>query len=332
MLNLFPWQIGQWQQFEHARRNNRLAHALLLSGPAGMGKNRFANFLSASLLCFSPIEHLYPCNQCKSCALFIAGNHPDVNYIRPEDEGKQIKVELIRDLIGFINLKSQYERYKVAVIEPADAMNRSAANTLLKTLEEPPALSMLVLVSQRPDLLPVTIRSRCQQIRFNPALDEKTVAWLQATTGVTENTESLLTMAGGAPLAAAEMATRDDIGIQNDLLEDLESLQQSGDDPVRIAEKWNRTGAIHIFKWLMQLICDMTRLKSNAPLVRFYQADTSRRLQRLTNQLDLYKLSICYELLLKNYALSMSQTSFNTQGLLEDFSIFWQGQFNTTGG
>lgn len=332
MLNLFPWQTGQWQQFEHARGNNRLAHALLLSGPAGMGKNQFANLLSASLLCFSPVEHLFPCNQCKSCTLFNAGNHPDINYIRPEDEGKQIKVELIRELIGFINLKSQYERYKIAVIDPADAMNKSAANTLLKTLEEPPDLSILILVSHRPHLLPVTIRSRCQQIRFNPALDEETVAWLQATTGVTDNTESLLTMAGGAPLVAAEMVTGDDIGMQNDLLKDLESIQPGGNDPVRIAEKWNRAGAIRIFKWLMQLIYDMTRLKSNATTLRSYQADTSRRLQRLTNQLDLYKLSTCYELLLKNYALSMSQTSFNTQGLLEDFTIYWQGQFNTTGG
>lgn len=332
MVNLFPWQAAQWQLYEHAIGKNRLAHALLLSGPAGMGKNRFARFLSASLLCNAPGEHLYPCNQCKSCMLFNAGNHPDIKYIQPEDEGKQIKVEPIRELIGFINLKSQYERYKVAIIDPADAMNRSAANTLLKTLEEPPALSMLVLVSHRPDLLPVTIRSRCQQIRFNPALDEETVAWLRKTTGVTENTESLLTMAGGAPLMAVEMVAQDDIGIPGNLLEDLECLQKDGDDPVRMAEKWNRTGAIRIFRWLMQLIYDMTRLKSNAPSIRFYQADATRRLQRLTNQLDLYKLSTCYELLLKNYALCMSQTSFNTQGLLEDFTIYWQGQFNTSGG
>ena len=153
MVNLFPWQVAQWQLYEHAIANNRLAHALLLSGPAGMGKNRFANFLAASLLCNAPDEHLYPCNQCKSCTLYNAGNHPDINYIQPEDEGKQIRVELIRELIEFINLKSQYERYKIAIIDPAEAMNRSAANTLLKTLEEPPALSMLILVSHRPELL-----------------------------------------------------------------------------------------------------------------------------------------------------------------------------------
>lgn len=332
MLTLYPWHTRQWQQFENATDANRLAHALLLSGPAGMGKNYFANLLSASLLCFSPAEHLYPCKQCKSCVLFTAGNHPDVNYIRPEEEGKQIKVELIRELIGFINLKSQYERYKIAIIDPADAMNRSSANTLLKTLEEPPAMSMLILVSHRPDLLPVTIRSRCQQIRFNPVIDRETVAWLQTITGVTENTETLLTMAGGAPLAAAEMLARGDIDLQTELLKDLELLQQAGDDPVRMAEKWNRTGANRIFQWLLQLIHDMARLKSGVALFRAYQNDASRRLQRLTNQLDLYKLSTCYELLLKNYALGMSQTSFNSQGLLEDFTIYWQGQFNTTGG
>ena len=332
MLNLFPWQAGQWQLYEQARGNNRLAHALLLSGPAGMGKNQFADLLAASLLCFSPVENYYPCKQCKSCSLFHAGNHPDISYIRPEEEGKQIKVDLIRELIGFINLKSQYERYKITVINPAEAMNRSAANTLLKTLEEPPALSMLILVSHRPDLLPVTIRSRCQQLRFNPAIDEETVAWLRTTGGIPENTETLLNMAGGAPLAAADMHEQGDIEMHDELLKDLELLQQGSDDPVRMAEKWNRTGAIRIFAWLMQLVYDMTRLKSSAPLVRLYQTDTSRRLHRLTNQLDLYKLSTCYELLLKNYALSTSQTSFNTQGLLEDFSIYWQGQFNTTGG
>ena len=332
MLNLFPWQTAHWQLYEQARVNNRLAHALLLSGPAGMGKNHFSNLLSASLLCFSPLENYFPCNQCKSCVLFNAGNHPDISYIRPGDEGKQIKVELIRELIGFINLKSQYEHYKIAVINPAEAMNRSAANTLLKTLEEPPALSMLILVSHRPDLLPVTIRSRCQQIRFNPAIDEETVAWLRMTGGVTENTETLLNMAGGSPLIAAEMHEQGDIEIQNELIEDLESLQQGRDDPVRLAEKWNRSGAIRVFAWLMQLVYDMVRLKSSVPLVRLYRVDASRRLQQLTNQLDLYKLSKCYELLLKNYALSTAQTSFNTQGLLEDFSIYWQGQFKTRGG
>jgi DNA polymerase III subunit delta' len=332
MLNLFPWQNALWQQTEQARQNNRLAHALLLSGPAGMGKSHFANFLSASLLCFAPVDHLYPCNQCKSCNLFNAGNHPDYYFITAEEAGKQIKVEQIRDLIGFINLMSQYERYKIAVIDPADAMNRSAANTLLKTLEEPPPLSILILVSHRPDLLPVTVRSRCQQVRFNPDINEDTVSWLQTNTGVTENTETLLKMAGGTPIAAAEMLERGDIDIQNDLLEDLEVLQQGGYDPVRMAEKWNRIGAIRVFQWLLQLMSDMTRLKSNAPVIRFYQSDTSRRLQRLTNQLDLYKLSRCYDLLLKNYGLSTSQISFNTQGLLEDFSIYWQAQFNSTGG
>lgn len=311
-----------------------MGHALLLSGPPGMGINRFAQFTAAGLLCFSPSQESLPCGICKSCELLAAGNHPDLQTILPEEEGKQIKVDQIRELIDFINLKSQYERYKIAIITPADAMNRSAANTLLKTLEEPPAQSLLILISRRPNLLPVTIRSRCQQIHFNPALDDTATAWLRAQINGhdRERAAQLLALAAGAPLAALALLENNNIEKQIQLAADLESLRQRKNDPVSIAEQWNKAGAVRIFQWLLQMVGDMVRLKSSGGHVRFCQGEVYPYLQRLANQLDLYELMQCHDLLLKSYGLCLGQVSYNTRGLLEDFIICWQQQTRHTEG
>ena len=97
----------------------------------------------------------------------------------PEETGKQIKVDLIRDLIGFIQLSSQYNRYKICIIEPAEAMNRSSSNSLLKTLEEPPGQSLIILLSYQPSRIPVTIRSRCQHINFSADSSKNTLEWIE---------------------------------------------------------------------------------------------------------------------------------------------------------
>lgn len=332
MLNLLPWQAPQWQQFVQARKNDRLPHALLLAGPYGIGLQEFADVMIPGLFCRTPQEDYLPCGTCKSCELFLSGNHPDIYRIGPEEEGKQIKVEQIRELIEFINLKSQYEGYKIALIAPADSMNRSAANTLLKTLEEPPELSLLILLSHRPNQLPVTIRSRCQQIWFNPVYDQAATHWLEQKVQDPALTDELLKMAGGAPVAALELMTTGVIDKQQAIIEDLELLQKAGQDPVKIAEKWNAYGSNEVFTWLLQLFSDMLRIKSGVQPLRPYQSGMFTRLQRLTNRLDLYGLMLCHDLILKNYSLGMSQISYNTQGLLEDFIIYWQSQSNHSGG
>ena len=332
MLNLLPWHKEQWEKIIQTRLNNRMPHALLFSGPRGVGKTQFARYLASSIFCFSPVNDFIPCGKCKSCELFVAGNHPDICLIEPEEEGKQIKVDQIRDLIDFINLKSQYEGYKIAIINPADAMNRSSANTLLKTLEEPPEQSILILLGHRPNLLPVTIRSRCQQIQFNSVYAEPARSWLAERIENRQPADELLIMASGAPLAALEMIENNDIEKMKMVVSDLETLQLLKDDPVRIAEKWNKCGAARIFQWLLQLMGDLVRLKSSSGHVRHYQSGEYPGLQRLTNRLDLYKLMLCHDLLLKNYSMCMGQISYNTQALLEDFIIFWQEQANHTGG
>jgi DNA polymerase-3 subunit delta' len=328
MLKIFPWQEGQWQQWQLTRKNDRLPHALILEGPEGIGIDKFSRCITYNLLCEQLIDDTTACGHCRACDLLRAGSHPDLRMIEPEEEGKQIKVDQIRSLIDFINLKSQYRRYKITIITPAESMNRSAANTLLKTLEEPPGKSLLILLSHRPNLLPITIRSRCQHIYFKPAYDKDTLNWLYDQMNDPSQAEQLLAMAGGAPLAALELLENNRLNDRNIILDDLEALMEKQDDPVKVAEKWNSMNANHVLRWLLQLIGDMVRLKSSAKPLKIQDADLVTRLQHLINPLDLRELILCHDLVLKNYSLGMGQVGYNSQGLLEDFIIYWQQSIN----
>jgi DNA polymerase-3 subunit delta' len=322
MLNPYPWQENQWQQLKAAYVQGRLPHALLLTGPDGTGLEQFAYSLAACLLCKDAEGGEMACGLCSSCLLFQAGNHPDLADIQPEDKGKQIKVDAIRELVDYIHLKSHYAKYKLAIINPADAMNRSAANSLLKTLEEPPPESLLILVCAQPALLPVTIRSRCQRLDFPAVHTEKALEWLQSR--LTEHKDKageLLEIAHGAPIKALSLPGSDELEQQKIILEDLESLRLRQSDPVKIATKWLGQDASEVIKHLLNFFIIMCRLKLGA---RANKSSLHRHLQRLINGLDLVQLIRCYDVLLRHYHALSGPISLNKQGLLEDFIISWQ--------
>ena len=329
MLTLLPWHQSLWSNIVRARRAGRLAHGLLLKEPAGAGAYEFAQFLGSSLLCPSPLDDYAPCGTCKSCALYEAGNHTDCQLVQPEEQGGQIKVEQIRALIDFFTLKSQFEGYKVAIINPADAMNRSAANTLLKTLEEPPALSVLILVTQRPERLPVTLRSRCQQITFQPEFTERAHAWLAAKINNKKLAAELLAIAKGAPLAALNMYENSTLDKLDTVLDDMARLSKLREDPLKTAKHWDGLGAEQVMLWILQTMTDMIRLKSGYLAGNLNPSEARNRLQILTNGLDLYKLITSYDLLMRNYRLCTGQVSYDSQGLLEEFIIHWQQTAST---
>lgn len=320
----YPWQLENWNTIQSATRAERMAHAILFTGPVGIGLEYFSKCLAAGLLCDNSGDELQACGNCRSCHLIQGESHPDLVTIEPEEAGKQIKIEEIRRLIDFMQLKSQYGRYKISVITPAESMNRNAANSLLKTLEEPPGQSLLMLLCHRPNLLPITIRSRCQQLRFKPAYDEATVRWVKENIETDENVQHLLTMAGGAPLAIPEMLENNIFEYQRNLLDDLFALKAGQEDPVKIAEKWKAYDTSHVLFWLSQLFSDMVRIKSLAKPVRISDPSMIGRLQELIKQLELHELTGFYHLLLENYGMSTGTISYNSQGLLEDVIIFWQ--------
>jgi DNA polymerase-3 subunit delta' len=209
-LPLLPWQLATARA--SLAQRSIWPHALLVHGPGGIGKHALALGFAQALLCETPSPDGLGCGRCPSCRYALAGQHPDllrVELLAPDAEGAlaevdTITIDRIRVLTEFVQLTSHRQRAKVAVIAPADRMNVAAANALLKTLEEPPPETYLILVSGQPGRVPPTILSRCRMLAapFPSAADAR--AWL-AGQGV-KSPELVLAQAGGAALAALAAA------------------------------------------------------------------------------------------------------------------------------
>ena len=205
----YPWQSALARAL--LARRASWPHAMLIAGPAGIGKRVLAQFLARALLCESRTADGAPCGVCAGCRYEAAGQHPDLRVVEPieieDDEAKRVEwisVDRIRALTHWAELTSHRGGAKVALIAPAERMHASAANALLKTLEEPPPDTYFVLVSHLPGRLPATIVSRCQRIAAPRPTPGEARAWLAAQ-GI-DDAERALAQAGGAPLRARALA------------------------------------------------------------------------------------------------------------------------------
>src|SRR5580693_7873078 len=173
-----PWLKESQQRMRAAFAAGRLPHSLLILSAPGLGAERLANWMTALALCESPGER--PCDACASCRLLRSDSHPDVHAVRLEEDAHQIKVDQVRALIESLSLKSYRGGYKVGVIEGAEALNANGANAFLKTLEEPGANTVLILIARPSHRLPATIASRCLRLVLTAPPTEAAIAWLQA--------------------------------------------------------------------------------------------------------------------------------------------------------
>ena len=319
----YPWQLKQWEQVRLAADRNMLAHALLLSGAEGCGMGQFALDLSRYLLCETPVRGA-ACGKCRSCILFSAGNHPDIRLISPDDAGTQIKVDAIRDMIAYLQLSNQYGRRKIAVIEPAETMNRHSANSLLKTLEEPTESTLLILVTYQPARLPVTIRSRCRLISFNHTDRQSASGWLRKQINDPARTDDLLELAADAPLRALDLHETDALQMREDMLDDLREAGKPHADPARIAEKWQKHDTAEVMNRLLFLFSRMAVLRATKAGKSARQSVFDANLGRIAGELCLSQLLDCYDLSLKNYHFLTGETNLNKQGLLEEIIVHWQ--------
>jgi DNA polymerase-3 subunit delta' len=241
----------------------RLPHGLLCHGPAGLGKTLFAERLAQALLCQRPEVDGAPCGACRACRLFSVGNHPDFSPVKPADGGKPIRVDQIRQLNEFLGYTSKFGGYKIALIAPADALNINAANSLLKTLEEPPPQCVLILVTASPSRLAATVRSRCQDLGFTLPPREQALAWLAGRLQGPMNPEPalLLNLGGGAPLAALALAEPGRWARRQTLFESYRNVLLGKIDPIRAAEAWVNAPVAESIRWLSGWHMDMIRLK-----------------------------------------------------------------------
>ena len=250
----------------------RLPHALLVHGPAGVGKADFVRALAAAVLCEAPREAT-ACGECGSCRWFSQGNHPDYREIVPEaaeeedaeTEGPRsekakslvIKVDQIRAVADFIALTTHRGGHRVLVVHPAEALHPAAANALLKTLEEPPPASLIVLVADKPSRLLATLRSRCRRLALAAPAREAALAWLRSA-GVAD-AERALDNAGGAPLLARELAEPEEAELRRRVLAEL--ARPGGADGLQFAPAIERSNLERFIFWMQTWVHDLVRAR-----------------------------------------------------------------------
>jgi DNA polymerase-3 subunit delta' len=271
-VNAFPWHREALAKLLSGRE--RLPHALLVHGPAGIGKVDFARALAAAMLCEAPRDE-GACGTCPSCHWFSQGNHPDYREILPEasaeeEEGDEadaaraekakslvIKIEQVRAVADFMALSTHRAGHRVLVLHPAEAMQPASANALLKTLEEPPPGTLIVLVSDRPARLLPTILSRCARLALRVPARAPALAWLREQ--AVERPEAALDAAGGAPLLARDLAAPEEAELRRRLVAELS--KPGGADTLAFAGTVDRANLERAIWWMQTWVYDLVRAR-----------------------------------------------------------------------
>ena len=232
------WLRPAREQLRAAVHQDRVPHALLIHDSPGAGGAQLAGWTAQLLLCVAPGSER-PCRICAACLSVAQDRHPDFWRIGLVEDSKQVKVEQARELSAQLALASHQGGYKVALIDPADAMNWNAANALLKTLEEPPGRTVVILVAQQPSRLPATIHSRCQRLRIRAPERAPALQWLQQFVGEGP-WDAVLDVIGNAPLLAAGLDPRAVLQIRDETLAGLADLAARRADAAQLADAWSR--------------------------------------------------------------------------------------------
>ncbi|RZU37135.1 DNA polymerase-3 subunit delta' [Fluviicoccus keumensis] len=268
-LQPYPWHDGGWRRLTGLHAEQRLPHALILSGPAGVGKHAFAESLASLLMCVSPRQGL-PCGECKGCSLCRADTHPDYCQLSPvtdEKTGKTskvIKVDQIRALLDFLSKSPQLGGWRIAIIDPADTLNVSAANSLLKTLEEPGDRTLLLLLTDQPLALLPTIRSRCQHFDLGVPDRAQAQSWLSPQLETPTHAGLLLSLCHGAPLAALAMSQQEVFRQREDLAKRLLAVASGRVGPLSASTATQKLPADEAWLWFYGLLADVGLMAAEA--------------------------------------------------------------------
>lgn len=266
----FDWQQKIWQDFCDRVNAQTLPHAFLLSGKAGIGADELAMAMGQFLLCLSPLENV-ACGNCRGCQLNRANTHPDLLVIAPEDKGKQIKVDQIREISAKVDQTAQQGGRKIILIRPVEAMNVNASNALLKNLEEPAGDTVFILTSHESHRVLPTIRSRCAKIVLPLPDHQASVEWL--TEQKLEDPESLLVETHGAPVLAKRWSDDGVIQARKDIAKGLIAIAQHRLEPMAFAKKWANSDPIDVLDpMLLSLESVILNMVANRPLATQHQA------------------------------------------------------------
>gem|GEM_PF-2336153 len=255
-----PWLRAPWERFLSMHRQDRLPHGLLVTGASGLGSLTLAREMAAYLLCADPVTTPggeRACSECASCRLRIAGTHPDIQLLVRDSANKDISVDDIRALIESFSL-TRYGPLRVALIEQAERMNRSAANGLLKLLEEPPPGSLFLMTAERADLLPSTIRSRIQRLAITVPRRVTLVDWLTRRYGLSTEEAELLWFVGGDQLMDGSPPSWDWQSPTTAWVR----LMTERDQVLPVVKQWQTMDRDVLARWLMRIWVEVMRIHS----------------------------------------------------------------------
>jgi len=334
---IYPWQQMQWQQVNQLITADRLPHALFLQGNEGLGKNDFAIALAHALLCKQPLADHQACGSCASCKLLAADSHPDLHYLQPVPAKKtqslkpalRIRIGDIRELCDKLNQTSQYNGYRIAILNQADQLTIEAANSLLKTLEEPGREVLIILTSARAHRLPITIRSRCQTIRFSVPEEKMSAQWLSERIAATADTSAnekqtgqqisqLLKQAFGSPLAAFDLIAQAD---QQQVLADAMTAAISGKSSLEYAAKLAKFAKLSMLEQMLCWVSDLNKLMSCGDETGIINEQYRKKLMLMAKKVNQKRLFQFYDQV--NLNILHSSIAVNEQLMWENLLLSW---------
>jgi DNA polymerase-3 subunit delta' len=230
--------------FEKPRReiaaafaSGRLAHGLLIHEDPGAGGLEFARWIAQLVNCREPKRA--PCGECQQCRWIAADQHPDVTRLSPEEDSQYIKIEQVRALIDEMALTAHGSGYKVAILAPAHSLYPHAAQALLKTLEEPPARTLLLLVTSQPSRLLPTVRSRCSRVRLMGPTRTDAVKFLEAARGPGPWADAIAAT-GAGPFALLDADPAALAQLRDETVSTLKAIGDGNLQPPAVADRWAR--------------------------------------------------------------------------------------------
>ena len=287
-------------------KSERVPHAVLLAGPPGTGKRAAAAWIARHKLGIAG----------EALPVYSAPlpEHPDLRWLNPPPDKQAISIDQVRELVGDLGLTSFSGAGKVAVVDPANTMTVNAANSLLKTLEEPPGDALLVLIADRVGRLPATIFSRCQRIDFAAPDADDALAWLNRLRPGAPWPEALA-LAGRAPIAAIEAL--ESIKVSRNMAEDFNAVARREASPIDVAARWAKIEPVFVLNWLSQQV----KLATVAQLAGRERASGVLIDDSVLRRVDRRNL-FCYSDIIDRLRGQLAG-SFNVQLTLEGLLIHW---------
>jgi DNA polymerase III subunit delta' len=333
---VYPWLKTPWNKLALIPKTF-FPHALIICGMNGIGKYDFSKILSQSLLCVNPKNEGLPCGSCSACVQYVAASNGDFLQLDVIEGKKSIGVDQIREMIHWINLTHQGKQKKILLIPQASQMTVQASNALLKTLEEPPANVVIILISEHIKSLLATIRSRCQIIALASPDKETIIQWMEEKqsdwklaaaidNSLLQNQQLLLSLAGNAPLKVKQLLTSDELNQRKMIVEQLIAIMSENKAPVLVSAQLSKLEMTQVLYWFQSILFDLIYIHFKLDIKQLINKDYSQQLKMISISLNSLLLFELIKELSQYY--QYQGNSLNMQLLLDSYLIKWRNCSN----